>query len=294
MITKLQDCRLAKLKDVNLSIQIYRETKNLRSRSGRRFFNSMMAGLTMTMIFVLLLLKTNSFAQTPDELMKSANKFYQQGNYELAIQSYQKILGQGFESGATYYNLGNAYFKTGKLGYAIYSYEKGLKIEPNDEDLAYNLKIANSRTVDKITQLPKLFIVSWWEGLVTSLNISGWSFIVIIIFWILLGSIAIYIFSRRVNLQRISFLIGSISLSLFIIAAFILFARINREAATDYGILLESTYSVKVAPDIKSNDAFVIHEGIKFTLEDHVNDWSKIRLIDGKVGWIQQNAFGRI
>ncbi len=246
------------------------------------------------MLPAIIFLSASVFAQTPDELMKSANKFYQQGNYDLAIQSYQKILGQGFESGTTYYNLGNAYFKTGKLGYAIFSYEKGLKIEPNDEDFAYNLKIANSRTVDKISQLPKLFIVSWWEGLVTSLNISGWSFVVMIVFWILLGSIAIYFFSRRANLQRISFLVSSISLAVLIVAAVLLFARVNREAATNYGILLEPIYSVKVSPDVKSNDAFVIHEGIKFTLEDHVNDWAKIRLIDGKVGWIQKNVLGQI
>lgn len=250
--------------------------------------------LSSLTVVIVLFLTANLTAQTPDELMKSANKLYQQGDYELAIQSYQKILGQGFESGATYYNLGNSYFKTGKLGYAIYSYEKGLKIEPNDEDLAYNLKIANSRTVDKISQLPKLFIVSWWEGLVTSLNISGWSFVVMILFWFLLGSIAVYLFSRRTRLQRISFLISSVSLSVLIVAVVILFARVNREAATDYGIMLEQAYSVKVSPDIKSNDAFVIHEGIKFTLEDHVNDWAKIRLIDGKVGWIQKNVFGQI
>ena len=88
------------------------------------------------------LISNNLLAQSPDDLMKSANKFYQDGNYQLAVESYQKILGQGFESGALYYNLGNAYFKTGKLGYAIFSYEKGLKIDPNDEDLSYNLKIA--------------------------------------------------------------------------------------------------------------------------------------------------------
>jgi len=268
-------------------------TKNLQQSNASRFFIPVSSRFRMT-ILVVLFMTTNLLAQTPDELMKSANKFYQQGNYELAIQSYQKILGQGFESGALYYNLGNAYFKTGKLGYAIYSYEKGLKIEPNDEDLAYNLKIANSRTVDKIAQLPKLFIVSWWEGLVTSLNVSGWSFVVMIVFWILLASIAIYFFSRRSNLQKISFLSSSISLSVLIIAAVILFARVNREAATDYGILLEPTYSVKVSPDIKSNDAFIIHEGIKFSIEDHVNDWSKIRLIDGKIGWIQKTVFGQI
>ncbi|MBI5730201.1 MAG: tetratricopeptide repeat protein [Ignavibacteriales bacterium] len=248
----------------------------------------------MRMILILLFVSISLFAQSPDELMKNGNKFYQEGQFEQAVQTYQKILGQGFESGAIYYNLGNAYFKSGKLGYAIYCYEKGLKLEPNDEDLSYNLRIAQARTFDKITELPKLFIIAWWEGLVTSLSISAWSFIVILIFWILLISIAVYYFARNARFQRISFLSSSISLAVLIVVVVLLFVRVNREAATNYGILLQQTYSVKVSPDVKGSDAFIIHEGIKFSIEDHVNDWVKIRLVDGKIGWIQKSVMGQI
>lgn len=248
----------------------------------------------MRKILILLFVSVNLFAQSPDVLMKNGNKFYQEGQFEQAVQTYQKILGQGFESGAIYYNLGNTYFKSGKLGYAIYCYEKGLKLEPNDEDLLYNLRIAQARTFDKITELPKLFIIAWWEGLVTSLSISAWSFIVILVFWILLISIAVYYFSRNPNFQRISFLSSSISLAVLIVVVVLLFARVNREAATNYGILLQQTYSVKVSPDVKGSDAFIIHEGIKFSIEDHVNDWVKIRLVDGKIGWIQKSVMGQI
>lgn len=249
-------------------------------------------------IFLLAVLSVvsigNVSAQTPDQLMVKANKFYQDQNYSEAIVTYEKILSQGFESGALYYNLGNAYFKEGNLGKSILSFERGLKIEPNDEDLAYNLRIANARTVDKISEIPKLFIISWWEGLVTSFGISGWSVFVIAVFWILLASIAVYFFSRNGRLQRISFMSGSISLSVLMLLVVILFVRINREAATDYGILVEQTYSAKVSPDQKSNDAFVIHEGVKFSIEDAVGEWAKIRLNDGKVGWVQKNSFGQI
>lgn len=250
--------------------------------------------LNSIFIIAAFLIATNIFAQSPDELMSRANKFYQEQNYSQAVENYQKILSQGFESGALYYNLGNAYFKTGRLGYAIYSYEKGLKLKPNDEDLAYNLRLANARSVDKLTELPKLFIVAWWEGLVTSLGVNGWSLIVILIFWILLASIAVYFFSRKTNLQRISFMSGSASLSVLILVLVLLIARVNREATTNFGILLEPTCTVKASPDSKSNDAFVIHEGIKFTIDDFVNDWAKIRLVDGKIGWVQKNVFGQI
>ena len=241
-----------------------------------------------------ILFAAGLFAQTPDELMSSGNQYYHDGQYDAAIQTYQKILSQGFESGSLYYNLGNAYFKSGKLGWAIFNYEKGLKIEPNDDDLAYNLRIANARTFDKIQELPKLFIVSWWEGLVTAFSVTGWSILAILFYVVLIASIAVYLLVRRAVFQRLAFMSGSISLAVLLLTFVFLFARVGRESSTNYGILLASTYSVKVSPDSKSNDAFVIHEGIKFSLEDNVSNWVKIRLADGKVGWIENEALGQI
>ncbi|GBD90794.1 hypothetical protein BMS3Abin04_01513 [bacterium BMS3Abin04] len=51
---------------------------------------------------------------------------------------------------------------------------------------------------------------------------------------------------------------------------------------------------VKISPPRQSNDAFVIHEGIKFKIEDELNNWTKIKLSDGKVGWLPKNSFGKI
>jgi tetratricopeptide (TPR) repeat protein len=246
----------------------------------------MIAFFTAPLLFVC--------GQTPDDMMREANKLYQDGQYEAAVQSYEKILSSGYESGALYFNLGNAYFKSGKLGFAVYNYERGLKIQPTDEDLAYNLKLANARSVDKITEVPKIFFVAWWEGLITSLSVSGWSLIVLAFYLILIVCIGVYLLVRNSTLQRIAFMGGSASLSVLLLAAFFLFARINREASTNYGVLLSQSYTVKISPDLKSSDAFVIHEGIKFVIEDHVGEWSKIRLVDGKVGWVQKDSFGQI
>lgn len=256
------------------------------------FVNNNVKKITTTLIFVLSAL--NLSAQTPDELMNQGNKFYQDGNYELAVESYHKILSQGFESPALYYNLGNAYFKLDKPGYSILNYERGLKLSPGDEDLSYNLKITYARTADKITELPKLFIVQWWDLLVTTFSVTGWSVIAIIVYCLFLASIGFYLLSRNFNLQRISFMTGSVSLAVMIITFVIMIARYEHQASADYGVLLAPIYSVKVSPDEKSSDTFVIHEGIKFTIEDHVNGWAKIRLVDGKVGWVFKNSFGQI
>ncbi len=260
-------------------------TKNLKT-----YFCTPMLVLSVMM----LILGGTSFAQSPEELMLQGNKFYQAGQFEAAIGAYRKILSQGYESYALYYNLGNAYFKSNKLGYAILSYEKGLKLSPGDDDLTYNLRIANARTVDKITELPKIFILQWWDVLITTFSVTGWALIVILLYLVFLTSIGLYLLSGKIRIQRLVFLTGSSALAILIISIVILISRYNHEAAADHGVLTEQAYSVKVSPDIKSNDAFVIHEGIKFIVEDHVNDWFKIRMVDGKVGWIQKSAFGQI
>ncbi len=233
-------------------------------------------------------------AQSPEHFMQIANRYYQEKNYQEAINTYQKILSQGYESSALYYNLGNSYFRLGKLGYAILNYERALKLSPGDDDILYNLRIANARTVDRIIELPKLFIVKWWEILLTSLTLNNWSLLTILFYMLLLISISIYLYTKNITLQRYAFNSGIISLIIFVILIIILISRFNYEKSTNYGILLESVYSAKVAPDENSNDVFIIHEGVKFIIEDKVNDWSKIRLADGKIGWIQNKVFEKI
>jgi uncharacterized protein YgiM (DUF1202 family) len=52
--------------------------------------------------------------------------------------------------------------------------------------------------------------------------------------------------------------------------------------------LVERQSNVKASPDQSSNDAFIIHEGLKVTIEDRVGEWVKVKLNDGKTGWIPE------
>jgi SH3-like domain-containing protein len=109
-----------------------------------------------------------------------------------------------------------------------------------------------------------------------------------------MASLGGYFLSRKINIQKLSFFTASFVLPVLIILSIILYARYNRELSVQYGILVESVYSVKAAPDENSNDAFVAHEGLKMELIDKVGDWVKIKLPDGKVGWVESNAVGQI
>ncbi|MBK7980500.1 MAG: tetratricopeptide repeat protein [Ignavibacteriae bacterium] len=248
----------------------------------------------LLVIIALFIVVSNSSAQDLETIMKQGNEFYQSKQYNEAITSYESILKQGYISGDLFYNLGNAYFKIGHLGKSILYYEKALKISPSNEDAAYNLKIANSRTVDKIQDIPTLFFIQWWNILLSLFTSATWQIIIIIFYLLFLVCIGVYFLIRNLQLQKFALIFGFINIFLLFLSIILFISSINREMNFNNGILIQSVISTKISPDIQSSDAFVIHEGIKFEIEDKVDNWSKIKLSDGKVGWLPNQSFEEI
>jgi tetratricopeptide (TPR) repeat protein len=241
-------------------------------------------------IILLFVAFTPLFGGEAETLINEANQLYQNKDYDKAIEKYNSILDADFESATLYYNLGNAYYRTGQIGFAILNYERGLKLNPNNEDLLYNLSIVKARTTDRIKEVPKLFITEWWEIFVTSLSTTAWQIVVLLFFLLLIGSITTYFVTKSGAVQRVTVFTSLIGIVGAILFAFILFSNIHRETSTDYAVLTTHTISVKQSPNDTSNDLFVIHEGLKVEVLDKFGEWYRIKLSDGKVGWLPQKS----
>lgn len=59
------------------------------------------------------------------------------------------------------------------------------------------------------------------------------------------------------------------------------FDKNNKEA-----IVFAEKISVKNAPTMNSEEVFILHEGTKVFVLDALDNWKKIKLADGKQGWI--------
>ncbi len=227
----------------------------------------------------------NTFALDAKSMMQKGNGLYQKNNFSEAAQIYQKLVDEGYEGTALYYNLGDAYYRLNKIGYAILNYERALKLSPGDDDVQHNLALANTKTVDQIESLPKFFIFQWWESLLAVFNLSGWTYTAYILYLLILISFGIYFMVKNPQFQRYAFFSGVISAVFLLFAATLLIVKLNREVNIKSGVIIEPSVIAKVSPDKDSNDAFVIHEGLKVRLEDNIGNWYKIRLQDGKIGW---------
>jgi len=233
-------------------------------------------------------------AANVDSLLIKAESNYNQGLYELSIEQYEELVLQDLESPQLYYNLGNAYFKTNDIPSAILYYEKAKKLDPNDEDIAFNLQLANSQIIDKIEAVPVLFYIEWWKSLRNSLSIDGWAKLGIFTFILVLLLIAAFFLSRNILVRKLSFW-GGITIFLIAVLSFTLSSQKHQQFIShDEAIVFTPTVTVKSSPNDNSVDLFVIHEGTLVEIRGEIEGWSEIKIANGSVGWVKQSTFRKI
>ena len=243
-----------------------------------------------TLLIYMLAIMGWAFGQnTADEWFNQANAAYNSGNYETAVELYEKILATDMESVPVYYNMGNAYYKMREYPMAIYSYEKALKLDPSNEEVRTNLEIANLAIVDKIEPVPQSFIERWWRSLRAMCSSDRWAWWSVAAFALLLVCLFMFLRSRRVGMHKLGFFMGVIFIIVF--AFSVVFAAQLKHAANtqDQAIVMTPTVTVKSSPSDDGVDLFVLHEGTKVSVLESSNGWNKIRIANGSVGWLEMD-----
>jgi len=244
--------------------------------------------------YILALLIVSSSLIATSATFENGNKLYAEGKYTEAIKEYEAIIASDQLSTDIYFNLGNAYYKTENVAGAILNYEKALKLKPDNEDALFNLKMANKRTIDKIDRLPELFIGNTWRNLVTSRTVSDWSYYCVGLIFLSLLFFVAYLLMSQIFIKKTSFYAGILFfiLSLF---SWLMAAQHNtivQEASE--AIIFSSTITVQSEPNQNAEKLFTLHEGTKVKLLEEANGWSKIKLPNGNVGWINSESLKSI
>ena len=236
-----------------------------------------------------------SFAQSGvNYFFEQGNQSYRKGNYNEAIEHYQKILDAGYESGRVYYNLGNCYYKLDKIGYAILYYEKSRKFLPNDPEIDFNLELARLKVIDRLEMPPRFFLFEWWDSLKYYYSVSQLTYLSIIAYFLTAMVFILYLFLKKDRIRGLLFSIFLIFLVATLLSGYFLFANVYENKTNQYGILLSPNVSVLSAPDQNGTEVFILHEGVKVKVADQRENWLKIMLPDGKSGWVKKENIGVI
>lgn len=219
-----------------------------------------------------------------------ADSAYIKRDYASAIQIYESLLNEG-EAADIYYNLGNSYYKADDIAKAILNYERALLLQPGNGDIRANLEVARSKTIDKVEAVPEMFFVSWTKALMNSMSVDAWATYGVIFFILLIVSLYFFIFSKRIVLKKLGFILGLVFLVFVVLAN--LFASQQKEGLLnrDGAIVMSPSITVRSTPNEGGTSLFVLHEGRKVSIKDNsMKEWKEIRLEDGKVGWVPASA----
>ncbi|MBT3299234.1 MAG: hypothetical protein HOG20_07545 [Candidatus Marinimicrobia bacterium] len=233
------------------------------------------------------------FGESIDAIYQSAHQSMNAESYQVAANQYESILAQGFESGALYYNLGNAYFRQHLFGHAIWAYEKSLQFSPRNEDGRYNLDLANARIVDKIDMPDSGFLLSFYRTIKYAFTLNEMIFIAGILLCLSVFVFALKrLFGLGLNIiKKIAYGLIFFSLVLHLITFDQYWTKMNESQ----GILIDNHVSVFSGP-FQKNDAilFRVNEGTKVEILVWENQWVEIILIDGKKGWIPAETLRKL
>lgn len=226
---------------------------------GRRYF------------FLFCLVLSAGVYGAGQEAFEQANKAYQQGDFAAARESYEHLTGAGIGGVTLCYNLGNAYYRLGKMGQARLWYERALEASPRDEDARYNRDLVRERvgeTEGTNDGFKELSGALWVAASVANL-----------LFFVLL-SLGLYRETEWVWWGRwFTGILFAILLSAAIAA--------QRQASVRWGVITVERAEARTGPSAQDQVGFVAPEGHRVVLLDNLNDWIQIGVpAKGLKGWV--------
>jgi len=215
--------------------------------------------------------------------LEEAELLYRNQDYQGAQQMYEALLNDFPHSEVISYNLGNTYFKQDMLGKAIYYYKKALFLVPRDVEAMENLNLARSMVVgyDNENQqrelLSFLSIVTGKQLLLLSIGVM----------LVLNGLVYAYFKTRKELLKNIGILGGLLAI---IVISFLIIREVRDSSHQESVIIVKKT-AVKSGPSESFKELFFIHEGYELRTLLSQDGWSKVRLSNGAVGWVEDRTF---
>ncbi len=237
------------------------------------------------MLSSLILLSVMVLA--PSGPYNQGNQLYARKDYPGAVRAYRQALAGGPSADACY-NLGNALFKSGRIGAAIVQYRRARALSPRDADIDRNLSFARGYRADKVLTVP--------GPVATALDAT------------------FHLLSRReaALLAAVTFLLAALSLSAWIVrrgaafavgaalfAALSLFCLVTRwvwagEVSAQPAVVIAPEVSALSGPGGEFKQILLLHDGTEVRIRERRGGYLLVQLPGGSGGWIRPGSVERV
>lgn len=217
---------------------------------------------------------------------ETGNQRYEQGRHQEAIAAYQSALDAGYTSGALYYNLGTAYFRTGDLGRTVLYYEKARRLLPGEPKLRHSLDVVRSAA-----GLPAPPAPQGWDALATSIPPSSTLLWGLLLYAVGAGVLGYRLWTgARPALGRASI----VPLAVGVLLAGLAMGASWLRTLDQRAVVTAPEAPLHRSPIDQAARDTTLQAGTVLVLQRRQPGWTEVRLPDGRVGWLRAETLANV
>jgi len=245
--------------------------------------------------------RTRSQAQAA---FAAGNDAYAAGDFLRALRSYGAVVAGGYESPDLFLNLGNAAFRLGRIGWAVYYFERGLRLAPADPDLRTNLDLARQRSAARAGEIESSGLLHSLVGLQQRTSTTEAFTVLAVIWWVFVawiaGRLALGALPRErgmAALLRDGRVAGAVNLTLgalLVLSAGWAAMKAVQEAAGGGGIVVAASTAVRSNPDPEATVEFTLEAGTRVRLGRSAGGFHEVLYSDKLRGWASREDLARL
>ncbi len=221
-----------------------------------------------------------------------ARQFYDQKNYSESLSELQK---SGLNSSSDFYNAGLSAYRLGKIGLSFAYFLKAHELNPNNEDIEYNLNISRD-DLEKTSSVMKSnsFLTNKIYPILKKQNHLFSSILLLVISLIIVFS---SYYSKKRGVKFKSYISSPLSITLLVvwlISTVFLYSVFNAQSLKRAVVVADQT-SARSGPSDSFTELFHAPSGTVFELSNQTREgWIKIRFSLGNVGWVMEKDLLRL
>lgn len=246
--------------------------------------------LSLTLAAALAASAAPATAAAPLDPAAEARRLYDAARYEESAAAYEVLAASRPRNAALQHNLGNALFKSGRLGRAIASFERAFALDPRDSDIRFNLAYALRRSGEEFAPTgapPALF---WIFTALSERELAGLHWAAAWCALLLLAASFLADERRRRALSSWTFAAA---------AAWIFFglwwACLRAVLPPGRGVVVAPRAELRHGPGPNFGVAFTVPEGRRVRVLGSSGAWLEIGVLkEGARGWIEAASVERL
>ena len=238
----------------------------------------MTRGTALAFFFCIIFAITSSaFAQSDAQFTK-ANQEFAQGHFKEAISGYEALIRSGQWSANVFYDLGNAYFRTGDFGRAILNYERALALEQHHPEATANLQIARDEAHALEIQPSSL------ERYLQFASLNQYSIAAATAFWLAIFAMFALIFKQRRSARAIA--VSICCLLVLVAALYAIFTLERGSKGQALAVVTGKDVQARLATADTANSVLALPAGSEIKILSTRGDWIYAALPNNLRGWI--------